>query len=118
MAYDPHNIFARILRGEIPSAPVYQDEFAYAINDIAPSAPTHILVLPRGQYSSFADFMANASEAEITGFFKAVATVAEKFNAAPDFRLITNNGAAAGQSVFHFHVHVLAGKPMGPLLAD
>ena len=118
MTYDPNNIFAKIMRGEIPNTPVYQDEFAYAIHDIAPSAPTHILVLPRGQYISFADFMAKASEAEITGFFKAVATVAEKHNATPDFRLITNNGAAAGQSVFHFHVHVLAGKPMGPLLAD
>ena len=118
MTYDSKNVFAKILRGEMPVKPIYEDAFAIAIHDIAPSAPAHILVIPRGAYISFADFMTRASEKETSGFFKAVATVAEKYAGSPDFRLITNNGANAGQSVFHFHVHILAGKQMGALLAD
>ena len=118
MNYDPTNIFAKILRSEIPSPRMYEDEFAIAIHDIAPAAPAHVLVLPRGAYVSYADFMARANDAEILGFFKSVAAVAAQLDGTPDFRLIANHGADAGQTVFHFHVHVLAGKRMGKLLAD
>ena len=115
MAYDSNNIFAKILRGEIPCTKLYEDDYALAFPDIAPSAPAHILVIPKGAYSSFADFMARASAQQVQGFFAAVAKVAP---AGEDFRMISNNGEGAGQTVHHFHVHVLAGKPMGHLLGD
>ena len=116
MTYDTTNIFAKILRGEIPCRRVYEDDFALAFHDVTPSAPSHILVVPKGAYQHYDDFLARATETEIVGFFRAVRFVAvqEKIE---NFRLITNNGEAAGQSVHHFHVHLLAGKPLGPLLA-
>ncbi len=116
MAYDHNNVFAKILRGDLPCKQVYDDVFAFAMHDIAPAAPTHTLVLPKGPYESFADFMAGASKGEVFGFFAAVAKIAAQHNATPDFRLITNNGALAGQTVPHFHVHILGGAPMGALL--
>jgi len=116
MTYDSNNIFAKILRGEIPCKEVYRDDFALAFHDIAPNAPQHILVVPKGPFSSFTDFLARASEAEQLGFWHAVNNIAAQQNISSAFRLITNNGEAAGQSVHHFHVHLLAGKPMGPLL--
>ena len=114
MTYDPTNVFARILRKEIPCTPVYEDEFALAFQDLAPAAPAHLLVVPKGNYASSDDFIANAPEPLILGFFRAVRTVAAPHG---NFRLITNNGTPAGQTVHHFHVHILAGKPLGPLLA-
>jgi diadenosine tetraphosphate (Ap4A) HIT family hydrolase len=118
MSYDTNNVFAKILRGEMPCRKVYEDDFALAIHDISPAAPTHILVMPKGAYVSFADFMARAAQAEIHGFFAAVAKVAQQENGEADFRLISNNGATAGQTVFHFHVHILAGTVMHALLGD
>lgn len=118
MPYDSQNIFAKIIRGEVPATRIYEDEYALAIPDIAPSAPTHVLVLPKGSYRDFEDFTARASDAEIAGFFHAVRTVAQELGVAAHFRLITNNGAGAGQSVFHFHVHILAGKKMSKLLPE
>jgi histidine triad (HIT) family protein len=118
MTYDVNNIFAKILRGEIPCKQVYADDFALAFHDIAPSAPQHILVIPRGHFVSFSDFTANASAAEQLGFWQAVHKIAAQQKMSEAFRLITNNGEAAGQTVPHFHVHLLAGKPMGPLLAQ
>ncbi len=118
MAYDSDNIFAKILRGEIPCKAVYEDSYALAFHDIAPAAPVHVLVIPKGAFTSFADFMARAAADEVQGFFAAVAKVAAQENGTADFRLISNNGAEAGQTVPHFHVHILAGKPMGHLLAD
>lgn len=116
--YDDSNIFARILRDEIPSRRVYEDAFAVAFHDIAPQAPTHILVIPRGKYVSFADFSANASEAEIVGFIRAVGAVARALGLeAPGYRLLTNMGEHAGQEVPHFHVHLFAGRPLGRMLA-
>jgi diadenosine tetraphosphate (Ap4A) HIT family hydrolase len=118
MTYDSNNIFAKILRGEIPCKEVYRDDFALAFHDIAPNAPQHILVIPKGSFSSFTDFLDRASEAEQLGFWRAVNNIAAQQHISSAFRLITNNGEAAGQSVHHFHVHLLAGKPMGPLLAQ
>lgn len=118
MSYDRSNIFAKILRREIPATLVYEDDHAIAFPDIAPNAPTHVLVLPKGEYTDYTDFTTRADERAIAGFFKAVRIVAQQLGVEADFRLITNNGAGAGQSVFHFHVHLLAGKTMHRLLAD
>lgn len=115
--YDETNIFARILRGEIPSKTVYEDEHVLAFHDIAPQAPTHILVIPKGPYVSWDDFSARASEAEIAGFVRAVGKVARDAGAvAPGYRLLANVGAHGGQEVPHFHVHIFAGRPLGPML--
>jgi len=115
--YDETNIFARILRGEIPNKTVYEDEYALAFHDIAPQAPTHILVIPKGPYVSWDDFSARASEAEIAGFVRAVGKVARENGAVePGYRLLANVGPHSGQEVPHFHVHIFAGKPLGPML--
>lgn len=118
LPYDDQNVFARILRDEIPSSRVYEDEWAVAFHDIAPHAPTHILVIPRGSYVSWDDFSARASATEIAGFVRAVGHVAREAGAVePGYRLLANIGADAGQEVPHLHVHILAGKPLGPMLA-
>ncbi|KTT66764.1 histidine triad nucleotide-binding protein [Sphingomonas sanguinis] len=118
LPYDDQNVFAKILRDEIPSKRVYEDEWAVAFHDIAPHAPIHILVIPRGAYVSWDDFSARASEAEIAGFVRAVGHVArEAGTVEPGYRLLANIGADAGQEVPHLHVHILAGKPLGPMLA-
>jgi histidine triad (HIT) family protein len=117
-AYDDNNIFARILRGELPSNPVYEDEFSFAFHDINPQAPLHILVIPKGRYVSWDDFSANASDAEIAGFIRAVGHVARENNlVAPGYRLLANIGQHGGQEVPHLHVHLFGGQFMGPMLA-
>lgn len=116
-AYDDQNIFAKILRGEIPSTPVYDDEYAYAFPDINPQAPSHILVIPKGAYVSWDDFSARASEAEIAGFVRAVGKVARDAGfVEPGYRLLANTGMDSHQEVPHLHVHIFAGKPLGPML--
>ena len=116
--YDDDNIFAKILRGEIPATRVYEDDYAIAFHDINAQAPTHILVVPRGRYVSWDDFSAQASEAEIAGFVRAVGTVARQAGlVAPGYRLLANTGADAHQEVPHLHVHLFAGRPLGPMLA-
>ena len=116
--YDPNNIFARILRGEIPSKKVYEDEWALAFHDIAPQAPTHILVIPKAPYCSFADFSAQAPEAEIVGFIRAVGKVARELGLEePGYRLLANMGPDSGQEVPHLHVHLFAGKPLGRMIS-
>jgi diadenosine tetraphosphate (Ap4A) HIT family hydrolase len=116
--YDDNNIFARILRGELPSKPVLETEHALAFHDIAPLAPVHVLVIPKGAYVSWDDFAANASEAEIAGFVKAVAETARIVGAEPQgYRLLANTGKRAGQEVPHLHVHIFGGQPLGPMLA-
>jgi diadenosine tetraphosphate (Ap4A) HIT family hydrolase len=116
--YDPDNIFARILRGELPCAKVYEDEHALAFHDIRPQAPTHLLVIPKGAYVSWDDFSAKASESEIAGFVRAVGHVArEQGLVAPGYRLLANSGLDSHQEVPHLHVHIFAGQPLGPLLA-
>ena len=112
-AYDDGNIFARLLRGEIPSRRVYEDEFAVAFHDIAPQAPTHILVVPRGRWVSLADFSAGASDAEIAGFLRAVGAVARQLDLEePGYRALANVGGDGGQEVPHFHVHLFGGQPL------
>jgi histidine triad (HIT) family protein len=119
MSYDANNIFAKVLRGEIPAKKVYEDDFALAFQDIAPKAPTHVLVIPKGPYTSYDDFLASADDAEITGFQKALAKTINTLGIiAGGYRLISNNGVNAHQEVPHYHVHILAGAPLGPLLAD
>ena len=116
-AYDGNNIFARILRGEIPSKKVYEDEHALAFHDINPLAPTHILVIPKGAYVSWDDFSARASEAEIAGFVRTVGKVARDLGLVESgYRLLANTGLNSGQEVPHLHVHIFAGRPLGPML--
>jgi diadenosine tetraphosphate (Ap4A) HIT family hydrolase len=116
--YDETNIFARILRGELPAAKVYEDEHALAFNDISPQAPAHILVIPKGPYVSWDDFSERASDAEIAGFVRAVGRIAREHGLLADgYRLLANVGRHAGQEVPHLHVHILAGRPLGPMLA-
>jgi diadenosine tetraphosphate (Ap4A) HIT family hydrolase len=116
--YDDSNIFARILRGEIPSKRVYEDEHAFAFHDIAPAAPTHNLVVPKGPYVSWDDFSERASAEEIAGFVRAVGKVArDQGLVEPGYRLLANAGMNAGQEVPHLHVHIFGGRPLGPMLA-
>ncbi|MEK9900370.1 MAG: histidine triad nucleotide-binding protein [Rhodospirillaceae bacterium] len=117
MTYDSENIFAKILRGEIPCDKVYEDDHALAFHDINPQAPTHVLVIPKGAYVSNADFTANASDAEIAGFLRAVGQVARELGLeAPGYRILANHGADSGQEVPHYHVHIFGGRALGPML--
>jgi diadenosine tetraphosphate (Ap4A) HIT family hydrolase len=116
--YDDSNIFAKILRGEIPNKTVYEDEHALAFHDINPLSPTHILVIPKGAYVSWDDFSARASAAEITGFVRAVGKVARDAGLVGEgYRLLANVGLNSGQEVPHLHVHIFGGRPLGPMLA-
>lgn len=116
-AYDDGNIFARILRKEIPVEVIYEDEYAFAFPDIAPQVPVHVLIIPKGRYVSFADFSAQASETEIAGFTRAVGKVARQLGVEESgYRVISNSGLNAGQEVPHYHVHLCAGAPLGRLL--
>jgi histidine triad (HIT) family protein len=116
--YDDSNIFARILRGEIPSKSVYEDEHALAFHDIAPAAPVHILVIPKGAYVSWDDFSERGSAEEIAGFVRAVGKVArDQGLVGPGYRLLANVGMNSGQEVPHLHVHLFGGRPLGPMLA-
>lgn len=118
LPYDDQNVFAKILRGEIPAKRVYEDDFAIAFHDIAPQAPTHLLVIPRGPYVSWDDFSARGSDAEIAGFVRAVGAVARTAGlVAPGYRLLANTGADSHQEVPHLHVHIFAGRTLGPMLA-
>ena len=115
--YDDANVFARILRGEIPTARVFEDEWAVAFHDIAPQAPVHVLVIPRGAYVSLADFAAHASDAEIAGYWRAVGRVARELGLEErGYRALANMGADAGQEVAHLHVHLFAGRPLGRMV--
>jgi diadenosine tetraphosphate (Ap4A) HIT family hydrolase len=115
--YDDSNIFARILRGEIPNRTVYADEWALAFHDIAPQAPIHILVIPKGPYVSWDDFTTKASDAEVLGFIRAVGHVArEQGLTAPGYRLLANTGIHGHQEVPHLHVHIFGGAQMGMML--
>lgn len=117
LPYDDQNIFAKILRGEIPCNKVYEDEFSLAFHDINPQAPIHILVIPKGSYVSWDDFSAKGSEAEIAGFIRAVGTIArDQGLVEPGYRLLANVGPDSHQEVPHLHVHLFGGRPMGPML--
>jgi histidine triad (HIT) family protein len=117
MAYDQGNIFARILRGEIPCDKVYEDEHALAFRDINPLAPEHVLVIPKGAFVSMDDFTSRAGDAALAGFFKAVGEVARRLGVArTGYRFLANHGADANQEVPHFHVHIFGGAPLGRML--
>jgi diadenosine tetraphosphate (Ap4A) HIT family hydrolase len=117
MAYDSNNVFARILRGEIPCKKVYEDEYALAFHDINPQAKVHALVIPKGAYVSFDDFSAGASEAEIAGFMRAVGKVARQLGLAESgYRILANHGRHSHQEVPHFHVHIFGGQPLGRMI--
>lgn len=116
-AYDDSNIFARILRGELPCTKAYEDDFALAFHDINPQAPLHILVIPKGRYVSWDDFSARASDAEIGGFIRAAGQVARDNGLVdPGYRLLANIGPHGGQEVPHLHVHIFGGQMLGPML--
>ncbi|WP_394269592.1 histidine triad nucleotide-binding protein [Qipengyuania sp.] len=118
LPYDDGNIFARILRGEIPSTRVYEDEWAIAFEDINPQAANHTLVIPRASYVSWDDFSARARAEEIAGFVRAVGNVARmKGLVESGYRLLANVGAHGGQEVPHLHVHLFGGEPLGPMIA-
>ena len=121
MTYDDSNIFARILRGEIPSDTLAENAHALAFRDIHPQTPVHVLVIPKGRYVSYDDFAANASDAEIVGFHRLVAEVARAqglllAEGSKGFRAITNAGPHGVQEVPHFHLHLLGGRPLGRML--
>ena len=116
--YDPSNIFARILRGELPAKTVMESEHSLAFHDINPLAPIHVLVIPKGAYVSWDDFAAKASDAEIADFTRTIGRVAAMLGADQQgYRLLSNVGKRAGQEVSHLHVHVFGGAPLGPMLA-
>jgi histidine triad (HIT) family protein len=116
--YDENNIFARILRGEIPCNKVYEDEYALAFHDINPQAPVHILVIPKGTYVSWDDFSEQADAEAIAGFVRAVGRIArDQGLVEPGYRLLANVGSASGQEVPHLHVHIFGGRSLGPMLA-
>ncbi len=117
MAYDENNIFAKILRGEIPCDKVHEDDHVLAFNDINPQTPTHVLVIPKGAYESFDDFSQQASAEEITAFVRAAGKIARDAGVAEaGYRILANNGPDALQEVAHFHLHIFAGKPLGRMI--
>ena len=117
MPYDRSNVFARILRGELPCTKVYEDAHVLAFRDINPQAPTHIIVIPKGEYVSVADFSEKASEAELAAFFRAIGRIAHQEGVAESgYRILANHGPAAHQDVPHFHLHLFGGRDLGPML--
>lgn len=117
MAYDKDNIFAKILAGEIPCEKVYEDDHVLAFNDINPKCPVHVLVIPKGDYVSHDDFSEHASDAEIAAFTRAVGRIARDLGVAGSgYRLIANAGVNGGQEVPHYHVHILGGAHVGPMV--
>jgi histidine triad (HIT) family protein len=118
LPYDRNNIFAKILRGEIPCKKVYEDGHVLAFDDINPQAPTHILVIPKGEYVSADDFGERATPEEAQAMFRAVSRIARDVGAAAEgYRILANHGANAHQEVPHFHIHIFAGRKLGPMLA-
>ena len=116
--YDQQNIFAKILRGEVPNKTVLETEHSLAFHDINPLAPIHVLVVPKGAYVSWDDFTVKASDAEISDFIRAVGEVARTTGADQQgYRILSNMGKRGGQEVPHLHVHVFGGQPLGPMLA-
>ena len=116
--YDDGNIFARILRGEIPNRTVFEDEHVLAFEDINPLSPTHVLVIPKGAYVSWDDFSERASDAEIVAFVRAVGRIAREGGLVErGYRLLATAGGDGGQEVPHLHVHIFGGRPLGPMLA-
>ena len=119
MGYDKNNIFAKILRKEIPADVLYEDDYALAFQDINPKAPVHILVIPKGEYISYFDFIEKASPELVVNFNKAVRQVIEENNLQKDgFRILSNHGSDGGQEVPHYHVHIFGGRPLGRMIPE
>ena len=117
MAYDRNNVFARILRGELPCNKVYEDEHVLAFRDINPQAPAHIILIPKGEYVSVDDFSAAAPDAELAAFMRAIGKIAKAEGVVEGgYRILANHGSAAGQEVPHFHLHLFGGRDLGPML--
>lgn len=117
MPYDPQNIFAKILRGEIPCQKVYEDDHVLAFHDIHPQAKVHILVIPKGSYTDMTDFSQNASQGEIAALFRAVGKIAKEQNLTSlGYRILSNIGLNGGQEVPHLHIHLFGGQVLGPML--
>lgn len=117
MAYDRNNVFARILRGELPCAKVYEDAHVLAFRDIHPLAPVHVILIPKGEYVSADDFSAKASEVEQAAFMRAIGKIAQHEGVQESgYRILANHGAAAHQEVPHFHLHIFGGRDLGPML--
>jgi len=117
--YDDNNVFARILRGEIPCRKVHEDQWSLAFHDIAPQAPVHVLVIPKGRYVSWDDFSAKASDAEIAGFTRAVGDVTRQLELdGPGYRLLVNMGGHGHQEVPHLHVHIFGGRQFLQMIPD
>jgi histidine triad (HIT) family protein len=117
MAYDASNVFARILRGEIPCDKVYEDDYALAFHDIRPLAPVHVLIVPKGPYVTFDEMTSQATPEFVGGFFRAVSEVARLTGVVDTgYRFLANNGGDAHQEVMHLHIHVFGGRPLGPML--
>lgn len=114
--YDTDNIFAKILRGEIPNKTVYEDDYVLAFEDISPHAPVHVLVIPKGQYTDMDDFSKNAPADEVAALFKSVHKITDKLGLQENgYRLVSNCKAHGGQEVPHLHLHIMGGEPIGPL---
>lgn len=113
--YDTNNIFAKIIKGEIPSSKVYEDEYIIAINDINPVAPIHVLVIPKGEYRNFNEFSQKARPEELVHYFRKIADIAES-QGAKEYRVVSNNGSSSGQTIFHFHTHIISGATFSKLI--
>lgn len=119
MTYDDSNIFARILRGEIPNKTVLDEKNVLAFHDVSPKSPVHILVIPKNAYKDIADFSANASNGEKTDFFSSIDKIVTEYDLKDNgFRCIANSGEHGGQEVPHFHMHIMGGRQMGPMVMD
>ena len=117
MAYDPNNVFAKILRGEIPCKKVYENAHALAFHDIRPQAKVHVLVIPKGAYVTMTEFAAQASAGEIEGFVRAIGETAKAVGVTADgYRILANNGANAHQEVPHLHIHIFGGQGLGRMI--
>lgn len=118
MSYDPNNIFAKIIRCEVPCKKVYENDYAIAFHDLHPSAPVHVLVIPKGEYKSFDDFTQKATPTEMSEFYKSVQKVASGLDLVETgYRLVANHGPDASQAVPHFHIHLLGKRKLGPIVA-
>ncbi len=119
MDYDDDNVFAKILRGDLPCNKVYEDDHALAFHDINPQAPVHVLVIPKGRYVSMADFTATASADEQAGLIRAIGNTARELGLVDaGYRVLANAGRDSHQEVMHLHFHIFAGRPLGPMLED
>lgn len=113
--YDTNNIFAKIIKGEIPSSKIYEDEYIIAINDINPVAPIHILVIPKGAYRNFNEFSQKSHPEEFSHYFRKIADIAES-QGIKEYRVVSNNGPSSGQTICHFHAHIIAGVTFSKLI--